>query len=287
MGTDGGVAYGYMWGSSHPEVHGESSVAAHTRRPWQDQLSRRQMVGILAVLEQCEDTDSGPAFKEGLVEAISMHFGVRDVTFFHGRTYSEIFDDPSPILTGAAAPLLRDYRERWRDKDIFDLPSARRVLTAEGFATLDELARLPVPQRSYVVDYLHPNEMETASALHLPLADGEALVGMFDKGRWDDSDVAAMRILARQLRARSSTVSAAQAQVDVLGGLAPRQIEVAELVSDGLSNAEIAERLSLSELSVKKYVSRIFAATGLRNRSELAAAVVLGSRGDRSRSRRG
>ena len=43
---------------------------------------------------------------------------------------------------------------------------------------------------------------------------------------------------------------------------------------DGLSNAEIAQRLSLSELSVKKYVSRIFDAAGLRNRAELATAVL-------------
>ncbi|WP_431839533.1 response regulator transcription factor [Gordonia hongkongensis] len=233
------------------------------------------MLGVLAVLEQCEHAAGGQDFKEGLVEAISTYFGVRDVTFFHGRTYSEIFDDPAPLLTGAAAPLLRDYRERWRDKDIFALPRARRVLTAEGFATLEELSRLPVPQRSYVVDYLHPNDMETASALHLPLSDGEALVGMFDRVRKrDESDLLAMRILARQLRARSTTVSASLESVDPLAALTPRQLEVAELVSDGLSNAEIAQRLSLSELSVKKYVSRILDAAGLRNRAELATAVL-------------
>ncbi|WP_238418878.1 LuxR C-terminal-related transcriptional regulator [Gordonia sp. 'Campus'] len=265
-----------MRGSSQPGARrspGAESVAP--RGGWQDLLSRRQMLGVLAVLEQCEHTAGGQQFKEGLVEAISTYFGVRDVTFFHGRTYSEIFDDPAPLLTGAAAPLLRDYRERWRDKDIFALPRARRVLTAEGFATLEELSRLPVPQRSYVVDYLHPNDMDTASALHLPLSDGEALIGMFDRVReWDESDMLAMRILARQLRARTATVSAAHEPVDPLAALTPRQLEVAELVSDGLSNAEIAQRLSLSELSVKKYMSRIFEAAGLRNRAELATTVL-------------
>ncbi|MBY4576200.1 hypothetical protein ACN94_22060 [Gordonia paraffinivorans] len=51
-------------------------------------------------------------------------------------------------------------------------------------------------------------------------------------------------------------------------------MEVAALVSEGLSNAEIADRLFLSEQSVKKYMSRIFEATGWRNRSEVAAAVL-------------
>ncbi|MEE2061653.1 helix-turn-helix transcriptional regulator [Rhodococcus artemisiae] len=255
-------------------------------RAWQDQLSRKQMLGILAVLDQCEESGGGHAFKEGLVDAISTYFGVRDVTFFHGRTFPDIFDDPAPLLTGAASPLLPTYHDRWRDKDIFALPLSRRVLTTSGFASLDELSHLPSPQRSYVVDYLRPHDMYTASALHLPLADGEALIGMFGTVRpWDESDLVAMRVLARQLRTRTVTVAAAEQPVDPLKGLTPRQFEVAELVSDGLSNSEIAERLFLSELSVKKYISRIFDTTGHRNRSELAIAVL--RRGHRSQARRG
>lgn len=43
-----------------------------------------------------------------------------------------------------------------------------------------------------------------------------------------------------------------------------------QLVADGLSNAQIAETLSLAEDSVKKYVSRILGATGCQSRMELA-----------------
>lgn len=256
------------------------------RRAWHDELSRKQVLGILAVLEHCEEAGGGKTFKEALVHAISTHFGVRDVTFFHGRTYAEIFDDPAPVLTGVAAPLLPVYHEQWRDKDVFALPRSRRVLTSCGFATLDELPRLPSPQHSYVVDYLRPNDIGTASAIHLPLADGQALVGMFDKVRsWDRSDLIAMRVLARHLRSRTTTVVVTDNPVDTLGNLTRRQLEVAELVGHGLSNAEIAERLSLSELSIKKYMSRIFDATGLRNRSELAIAVLRRDRGPRAQHR--
>lgn len=245
---------------------------------WQQLLSRKQLLGVLSVLESCVDSETGgDRFKETLTESLATHFGIRDVTFFHGRTYPEIFADPEPLLAGATADLLPAYREQWSDKDIFALPQARRRLTADGFVTLDELARLPRPQRSYVVDYLRPNDMHTASAMHLRLADGEALIGMFDLIRpWEDGDRLAIRLLARQLRARTVTISAGAtaSAADPLAGLSPRQVEVAELVSDGLSNHEIATALCLSELSIKKYISRIFEVTGHRNRAELATAVL-------------
>lgn len=257
---------------------------------WQQLLSRKQMLGVLSVLDACSDPQTGgQTFKETLAEAIATQFGVRDVTFFHGRSYPDIFADPKPLLAGATARLLPAYREKWCDKDIFTLPQARRRLTAEGFVTLEELARLPRPQHSYVVDYLNPNDMHTASAMHLRLADGEALVGMFDRIRpWEEADLIAIRLLAKQLRARAVTISAATrtTAADPLAGLSPRQIEVAELVSDGLSNHEIAAALCLSELSVKKYVSRIFEITGHRNRAELATAVLRRGRPDGADHRR-
>ena len=249
-----------------------------TEQSWQQVLSRRQLLGVLSVLEACADSPGGDEFKHTVTEQIARHFGIRDTTFFHGRTYPEIFADPAPLLGGATSRLLQAYQENWRHKDIFTLPQARRLVTANGFVTMDELAHLPRPQRSYVVDYLNPNDMHTATAMHLRLADGEALVGMFDRIRpWDETDILAIRLLAQQLRTYTATVTAAPPQqpvADPLAGLSPRQTEVAELVSDGLSNQEIAATLCLSQLSVKKYISRIFEITGHRNRAELATAVL-------------
>jgi DNA-binding CsgD family transcriptional regulator len=59
-----------------------------------------------------------------------------------------------------------------------------------------------------------------------------------------------------------------------LSALTPRQWELARLVSLGLSNAQIAERLCLTEGSVKKHLTRIFERSGVRNRSALTAAVL-------------
>lgn len=56
--------------------------------------------------------------------------------------------------------------------------------------------------------------------------------------------------------------------------LTPREAEVASLVANGFSNAEIAERLVVEPASVRRYVSRILAKTGLRDRVQVAVAWV-------------
>jgi DNA-binding NarL/FixJ family response regulator len=51
-------------------------------------------------------------------------------------------------------------------------------------------------------------------------------------------------------------------------GLTPREGEVLTLVAAGMSNAEIAGRLVLSEATVKTHINRIFAKTGVRDRAQ-------------------
>lgn len=57
-----------------------------------------------------------------------------------------------------------------------------------------------------------------------------------------------------------------------LAGLTPREHEVLTLMGRGLSNAELARALTLSEATVKTHVARIFAKLNLRERAQ---AVVL------------
>jgi len=57
-------------------------------------------------------------------------------------------------------------------------------------------------------------------------------------------------------------------------GLSRREMEVLALVSKGRSNREIAHRLSLSEGTVRNYVSAIMEKLGMRNRIELATYAV-------------
>ncbi|MEU4220745.1 response regulator transcription factor [Actinoplanes sp. NPDC026623] len=72
--------------------------------------------------------------------------------------------------------------------------------------------------------------------------------------------------ITRRLVERFARRDSAPAVHGDLSTLTPRELEVLRLLAQGLSNAELAGRLHLSEATVKTHVARILAKLGLRDR---------------------
>ena len=68
----------------------------------------------------------------------------------------------------------------------------------------------------------------------------------------------------------SAVTVLAQPHDDPLQGLTPRERDVLGLITAGLSNAQIAARLSIAEKTVKTHATSLFAKLGVRDRTQAA-----------------
>ncbi|MEO6836124.1 MAG: AAA family ATPase [Candidatus Tumulicola sp.] len=67
---------------------------------------------------------------------------------------------------------------------------------------------------------------------------------------------------------------------DAFSALSSRENQIVALLARGLSNTEIAKDLNVGGKTVEKHVSSVFRKLGLRSRSQVAARVAAGSRGN-------
>jgi len=72
------------------------------------------------------------------------------------------------------------------------------------------------------------------------------------------------RLVSEFARLRPSVPS----DPDALAELTPREVEVLRLLAEGLSNGEIAQRLVVSDETVKTHVSRVLAKLAVRDRTQ-------------------
>ena len=71
----------------------------------------------------------------------------------------------------------------------------------------------------------------------------------------------------REVRVPAQPFVRDEAQVRALG-LTPRELEVLELITEGLSTREIADRTNVSENTVKTHTKRVLEKLGARRRTE-------------------
>lgn len=140
--------------------------------------------------------------------------------------------------------------------------SAARVIILTTF-DLDEyaFAGLQAGASAFLLKDVAPAELVHAVRL---VASGDAVV----------SPRVTQRLLETYVRTTANGAARAEAQPDpLLQELTPRELEVLRAICEGLSNAEIAHRLYLSEATVKSHVRRILSKLHLRDRVQ---AVVYG-----------
>lgn len=77
--------------------------------------------------------------------------------------------------------------------------------------------------------------------------------------------------LAAQARLAPAGTAAAEASAGVIASLTPRELQVLELVAEGLTNPQIGQRLFISPKTASVHVSAILAKIGAANRAEAAA----------------
>ena len=153
-----------------------------------------------------------------------------------------LMDIRMPVLDGLAAT-----REIARDPDLTDV----KVVVLTTFE-LDEYVfeAMRCGATGFLVKHTEPADLVKAVRV---VADGDALLSP-----------GVTRRLVAEFASRAKPAPAAE-----LTGLTDREREVMTLVAEGLTNAEIAERLFLSPATARTHVSRILLKLGARDRTQL------------------
>ncbi len=82
------------------------------------------------------------------------------------------------------------------------------------------------------------------------------------------AEVVVREVVEKEVQVPASTAFVRdQARVEALG-LTPRELEILACIAEGLSNQEIAERLFVSENTVKTHASRVFDKLDAKRRTQ-------------------
>jgi len=233
--------------------------------------SEREHANLFRLIHDCQRP--GTFWGEGLLEGLERHLGLRHTVYFTGGASLEDSSEYPLAVRGRAVPMLPSYLGRYHQYDAFRTSAVERMLATRGIADLGEIPTDVIAcHREYVDDFHGRFGTRTITLVKLDGRRRSGYVFVLDF----ESDVPRREvgllhhvrgILARQL---DGDAPAGETGVGALSG---KEKRVAELVALGLSNAQIAATLDIKVDTVKKYLTAVYAACGVRSRTQLALAM--------------
>jgi DNA-binding NarL/FixJ family response regulator len=144
----------------------------------------------------------------------------------------------------------------------------------DGLAAMEEIAATQTPTRVLMLttfdldEYVYRAMRAGASGFLLKDMPGEDIVSAVRQVARGVDALLAPAVTRRLLE--RFTGRAPQPESGLLQRLTAREVEVLGVIGRGLSNAEIAQELFISETTVKTHVARILMKLGLRDRVQAA-----------------
>lgn len=164
----------------------------------------------------------------------------------NGRAQIIVSDTVSPLDSGDIEVVILDPASL-RETSPGDFPSSKKILLDTGL--LDQ---------EIIFYFLYYNLSGVFSRDTAPELIGKCVEVVLKGEIWLSKNL--MKIIWEDLNSFS--------QKDI-PSLTQKEREIVRLICEGLTNRDIAERLHLSEQTVKSHINRIFKKTGAKNRSQL------------------
>lgn len=187
----------------------------------------------------------------------------------------------SRILSGSDFPLLQmaeeialTHHEHWDGTGYSpglggeDIPLVGRIVAVAD--VFDALTSDRPPRKAWTVERAI-EEIQVQSGHKFDPRVVEAFLRvMAADGKHEPVAMSVAAVAAGSLPVEPASVATGQASEAELSALTDREREILNLVAEGLSNKDIANRLFLSEATVKTHVSRVLQKLGLRDRTMAA-----------------
>lgn len=184
-----------------------------------------------------------------------------------GRSYSV-----SRLTTDCTEPTwLPEMVARWWHQDPITCRLHARAV--EPIAVSDRVSKSTFQRLEYFQQIYHPMGTADCVRVFLPAPRATSRFFFFDRERWgfESRERDLLGLLRPHLALWRGRWSAPASPL--LSDLTPREREVLEAVAIGATNCEIAERLWISQHTVRTHLQHIFEKLDVRTRTEAAALI--------------